>query len=378
MNKINMTQTALSKSVGWPESTGRTWIKKFEEYIPFEIIDGKKLFNDESQNVITIIKKISEKGYKSSEIKSIFDERGVLTEKSVKLLKDKTIKEFVVYNQNVLNTLPSQKELTLAILQVIKDKNVYTGSMINDSVAEYLKLTDEQINMRYEEGKEYVYVTRMRSARFSLKKQEYIEEVSKFTYQITENGLELLDDDVHNIDNEISELENVKDPLDTIKEKVNEIEQELIEELIEQLKKANWRRLEFIVVELLSAMGYGEGEVTQKSNDGGLDGIIKEDKLGLDNIYIQAKRWANTVTRPDVMGFSGALDGGTGARKGIFITTSQFSDGAYKYVASLENKKIILIDGEKLARLMIEYNIGVDIKQKIIIKEVDLSYFEGE
>ena len=115
-------------------------------------------------------------------------------------------------------------------------------------------------------------------------------------------------------------------------------------------------------------MGYGDGQVTEKTNDGGFDGIIKEDRLGFDNIYVQAKSWENTVGRPEVMSFSGALDA-KGARKGIFITTSSFTKGAEEYAERLESKKIILIGGKKLAKLMIENDIGVSIKKKFVIKK---------
>ncbi len=121
-------------------------------------------------------------------------------------------------------------------------------------------------------------------------------------------------------------------------------------------------RPEDIVVELLTVMGYGDGKVSKRTNDEGLDGVIKEDKLGLDKIYVQAKRYAanNSVGRDVVQSFSGALDG-KGARKGVFITTSYFTDNARKYAERLEAKKIILIDGMELSKLMIDHNVGVDI-----------------
>ncbi|WP_332694716.1 restriction endonuclease [Halalkalibacter lacteus] len=116
------------------------------------------------------------------------------------------------------------------------------------------------------------------------------------------------------------------------------------------------------MVELLTVMGYGDGKVSKRTNDEGLDGVIKEDKLGLDKIYVQAKRYAanNSVGRDVVQSFSGALDG-KGARKGVFITTSYFTDNARKYAERLEAKKIILIDGMELSKLMIDHNVGVDI-----------------
>ena len=236
------------------------------------------------------------------------------------------------------DSIPSSKELIIPILNVMSDQKTYIASMLNKGVSEHFSLTEEQFSIAYPDSKETIFTSRMRASRFSLQKQGYIEEVSKRTYQITNEGIALLHDNVQEIHEEIEELEMVVDPIEVILEKVEEIEDELIDRLVNELKKAHWRRLETIVVELLTAMGYGDGQVTQKTNDGGLDGIIKEDKLGLDNIYVQAKRWENTVGRPDVMSFSGALDA-KAARKGIFITTSSFTKGAEEYVERLEAKK---------------------------------------
>lgn len=126
-------------------------------------------------------------------------------------------------------------------------------------------------------------------------------------------------------------------------------------------------------------MGYGDGKVTQRTNDEGLDGVIKEDKLGLDNIYVQAKRYGatNSVGRDVVQSFSGALDG-KGARKGVFITTSYFTDNAKQYAERLDAKKIILIDGKQLAKLMIDHNVGVDISETFVIKSIDYDYFKDQ
>ncbi|WP_084822018.1 restriction endonuclease [Bacillus sp. SA1-12] len=375
MKKGYMTQTALSNKVGWSESSGRRWIRLFKQFIPSYKEGKNRYYNNKSFQVLLIIKQMSEKGFSSTEILKIFQSKGVPT----------SLDDLPVFNDTGLNghlnnqitIIPSQKELVIPLLSVIRDKKPYTTTMINNGVAEYFKLTDEQRSITSPDSKEFIFSQRMRQARFSLKKQEYIEEVSKYTYQITDDGLQLLNDSFEEIEEEIEELEHVIDPFEVIEDKVEEIEEDLINDLIDHLKQAHWRRLETIVIELLTAMGYGDGEVTEKTNDGGLDGIIKEDKLGLDNIYVQAKRWENTVGRPDVMSFSGALDA-KGARKGIFITTSTFTSGAREYVDRLESKKIILIDGKRLARLMIENNIGVSIKKKFVVKEVDFSYFEGE
>jgi len=136
-----------------------------------------------------------------------------------------------------------------------------------------------------------------------------------------------------------------------------------------------------LVVDLLVAMGYGgsridAGQAIGKSGDDGIDGIIKEDRLGLDAVFVQAKRWKATVGRPDVQSFAGSLEGQR-ARKGVFITTSQFSNEAKEYVNRIE-KKIILIDGEQLANLSIEFGIGVAPVITYKIQRIDLDYFEEE
>ena len=135
---------------------------------------------------------------------------------------------------------------------------------------------------------------------------------------------------------------------------------------------------ERLVVDLLVSMGYGDkdsAQVTQYSHDEGIDGIIYEDKLGLDKIYIQAKRWTNSVGSPEVQQFSGALVGKK-ATKGVFITTSTFTSGAAKFVETVSNQKIILIDGERLSLLMFQYNIGVQTENVYITKRIDNDYFE--
>lgn len=152
-------------------------------------------------------------------------------------------------------------------------------------------------------------------------------------------------------------------------------------ELLEQLKVTSPAFFERVVVDLLVAMGYGgsrqdAGRAIGRSGDGGIDGIINEDRLGLDVIYVQAKRWENTVGRPEIQKFAGALQGQR-ANKGIFITTSTYSRDAVEY-ASVISTKIIVIDGEMLARLMVDHNVGVTRTGRYEIKRIDADYFEGE
>ena len=155
----------------------------------------------------------------------------------------------------------------------------------------------------------------------------------------------------------------------------------LEEELLEQVKSASPAFFERLVIDLLVAMGYGgtrqdAGRAVGRSGDGGIDGIIKEDRLGLDVIYVQAKRWEGTVGRPEIQKFAGALQGQR-ASKGVFITTSSFSRDALEYVATISSK-IILMDGAMLVRLMVDHNVGVAPVGLYELKKVDSDYFEGE
>lgn len=262
---------------------------------------------------------------------------------------------------------------------MIKDGKAYPASEITEKLVSYFSLTDEQQVMKYENTSDIIFLSRVRSVRYSLKKENYIEEVNKLTYQITSDGLDLLNENKNEIEEEIEELEKVIDPLTVVKEKLDELKQELAETLLKQLRNVHWIKFEDIVIELLTVMGYGDGKVTQRTNDEGLDGVIKEDKLGLDNIYVQAKRYGanNSVGRDIVQSFSGALDG-KGARKGVFITTSYFTENAKQYAERLDAKKIILIDGKELAKLMIDHNVGVDVSHTFVVKSIDYDYFKDE
>lgn len=153
---------------------------------------------------------------------------------------------------------------------------------------------------------------------------------------------------------------------------------ELEQELLDQVMACSPEFFERLVVDLMIAMGYGgsrkdAGEATRRSADGGIDGVIREDRLGLDIIYLQAKRWEAPVGRPDVQKFAGALQGER-ARKGVFITTSSFTRGARDYTANLDSR-IVLIDGQRLAGLMLDHNVGVTVRQRLEIKQIDSDYF---
>ena len=169
-------------------------------------------------------------------------------------------------------------------------------------------------------------------------------------------------------------------PSEALETAYENLRDELVDELLGKLKKTSPSFFERVVVELLVKMGYGgsradAGKAIGKSGDGGIDGIIKEDRLGLDVVYIQAKRWdSNPVGRPDVMQFAGALQAQR-ANKGIFITTSRFTDDARSYVSQI-GSKVVLIDGEQLTNLMIEHDVGVSTVSLYPVKKIDTDYFD--
>jgi len=170
-------------------------------------------------------------------------------------------------------------------------------------------------------------------------------------------------------------------PEDQLASAYRRLRKDLEFDLLEQVKASSPTFFEQLVIDLLVSMGYGgsrqdAGRAIGKSGDGGIDGIIKEDKLGLDVIYVQAKRWEGTVGRPEVQKFAGALQGHR-ASKGVFITTSSYTREALEYV-NLINTKIILISGEELARLMVDHNVGVSTVGMYELKKIDTDYFEGE
>lgn len=170
-------------------------------------------------------------------------------------------------------------------------------------------------------------------------------------------------------------------PEEVLAESYQELRRDLAAVLLERVRQAPPAFLEQLVVELLVAMGYGgslhdAGKAVGQSGDGGIDGIIKEDRLGLESVYIQAKRWEGPVSRPQVQQFSGALDD-KGARKGVFITTSRFSADARDYAQRATAKRIVLIDGDELAQLMMEHGVGVTTVATYAVQKVDTDYFEG-
>ncbi|RKL69157.1 restriction endonuclease [Salipaludibacillus neizhouensis] len=380
-NKL-ISKTKMSELVGWSESNGRRWVKHFKDYIPSEVNRNKVMYTMESLRIMKFLKKINEAGLTTSEIKLLLNKEGMPKNEQEEqriIEKHKIDRAYKDYDENVKGTIPSVGEMMIPYLELIKDGEPYSASEITEKLVDFFKLTEIQRLMKYENNSDIIFLSKVRSVRYSLKKENYIEEVNKLTYQITSDGLELLNESKGEIDEEVGELEKVVDPLTIVKENLDELKNELADNLLKQLRSVHWMKFEDIVVELLTVMGYGDGEVTQRTNDEGLDGVIKEDKLGLDNIYVQAKSYAanNSVGRDVVQSFSGALDG-KGARKGVFITTSYFTQNARKYAERLDAKKIILIDGIELSKLMINHSVGVDINHTFVVKAIDYDYFKDE
>jgi restriction system protein len=229
-----------------------------------------------------------------------------------------------------------------------------------------------------------------------------LESTKRGFFRITPRGLNVLQTNPHTIDvnflkqypeflefqgikkeNDTSKTKNgsikVITPEEAIEEAYQTLREELAGELIETVKICSPAFFERLVVDLLVKMGYGgtrkdAGQAIGKTGDDGIDGIIKEDRLGLDTVYIQAKRWEGSVSRPEIQKFAGALQGYR-ARKGVFITTSSFSKSAQDYVTRIESK-IVLIDGELLAQLMIDFDLGVSQIANYSVKQMDSDYFE--
>lgn len=305
----------------------------------------------------------------------------------------------------------------LPLLQLVQNQQEHRFRDAVEALATEFDLNDEERATMLPSGTAPLFDNRVGWARTYLKQAALLESRKRGFFHITPRGIELLLKKPSRIDNSTLEqypeylefklrrngekptisgllaeskfnvparhAETTSDstPEELFSQAYQRLRNNLEAELLEQVKSASPAFFERLVIDLLVAMGYGgsrqdAGRAIGRSGDGGIDGIIKEDKLGLDVIYVQAKRWEGTVGRPEIQKFAGALQGQR-ANKGVFITTSAFSKEAEEY-AGVISSKIILITGEQLSKFMVDHNVGVSPISKYELKRIDSDYFEGE
>lgn len=303
--------------------------------------------------------------------------------------------------------IPDYQTLMLPVLRLAEDGLEHRFRDAVERLASGFNLTDAERSELLASGAQPVFDNRVGWARSYLKQAGLLHSPKRGIFQITDLGKSLLADAPSRIDASLLEryeaFRNFKarrrdksegedkyvepevtsnlTPEDALAAAYGKLRENLEADLMDQIKSSSPAFFERLVIDLLVAMGYGgsrqdAGRAIGRSGDGGIDGIINEDKLGLDVIYVQAKRWEGTVGRPEIQKFAGALQGQR-ANKGVFITTSTFSREAEEY-ANVINSKIILIGGERLTRLMVDHNVGVAPVGVYELKKVDSDYFDGE
>lgn len=291
--------------------------------------------------------------------------------------------------------IPDFQSLMLPTLKVLQSGNELPFKQVVETLAKEFNLTSDELAEMLPSRRAPTFYNRVAWAKFYLKKAGLVSQIKRSFLSITSNGKKVLSSNPAAINikfleqfpefnNEklvqatIAEAESANTPEEVLYSTFQSINTVLAEDLIDIVKSCSPSFFERLVVELLLAMGYGgsraeAGRAIGQSGDGGIDGIIDEDKLGLDSIYIQAKRWEGTVGRPEIQKFVGALQGNR-AHKGVFITTSDFTKEAQEYVKNINNK-VVLINGFSLARLMIENNVGVSVAATYQVKKIDTDYF---
>jgi len=300
--------------------------------------------------------------------------------------------------------VPDYQSLMLPLLKAVADLKDHSMTDITETLASEFKLTRIERAQALTSGRQSTFENRVGWARTYMKKAGLLDSPGRGSIRITPRGLDILKEKVGRIDakflmrypefaefrkvtregSEEREIERKEGPAtleETLEAAYASLTSLLAADLLDRLKKSSPEFFERVVVELLVRMGYGgsrrnAGKAIGRAHDGGVDGVINEDKLGLERVYIQAKRWEDAVGRPVVQAFAGSLEG-VKAKKGVLITTSRFTDDAEKYVTGIE-KRIVLLDGATLARLLIDHNVGVAEVAAYPVKKVDLDFFEAE
>jgi restriction system protein len=298
--------------------------------------------------------------------------------------------------------IPTYDEIMLPLLEFHNDKKEYHNRELIDYISKFFKLSEDEKDALLPSGQESYISNRVGWAKSHLKHAGLLESTQRGYSNITDRGLKVLSEKPEKIDNKYLERfpefieffkgnqkkQEIKDdifekgdisdqtPTELIEKGYSLLNSDLSQQLLEKLRNEHFSVLEKIVLNLLSSMGYGEGKVIGKTGDGGVDGYVDQDKLGLDQIYFQAKRYSekNPVPASQLRDFIGSLEL-KGVKKGVFITTSKFPNNAENLI-SKTSKSIILIDGDRLAKLMIDYDIGVATEKNYKIKRMDSDFFD--
>lgn len=302
--------------------------------------------------------------------------------------------------------IPKFDNFMLPVLECLADGEEHTLTEIGDFCTIKMALTDEDKAAKLEKSGQSIVYNRLSWAKTYLKKASLVENKSRGLIRITELGKTVLAQNPTKIDVKfLNQFKGFKDfhaikpkggdpekvnldsdlsPQEQIEKAIAQLSDSLADDLLEEVMKLTPTNFEHLVARLLMRMGYGElknnkDAVTQPSNDGGIDGIVKADKLGFDFVVIQAKKWDinSTVGAPEIQKFLGAC-AGQGANKGLFITTARFSAKAIEYANKQLTTKLVLIDGEAMTRLMMEYNLGVAVASTYEIKRIDSDFFSSE
>jgi len=301
--------------------------------------------------------------------------------------------------------IPNYQQVMFPLLEYSADEQEHATSEAYDYIASVFKVSTQERRELLPSGYEAIFDNRVRWGLFYLKKAGLLESTRRSFFRITEDGVNALKASPNTIDVKFlkqyprfveflkrkkedkteGEIESAiatdQTPVEVMENAYQDLRLNLARELLDKLKTCSPSFFERIVVNLLVEMGYGgsvkdAAQALGKSGDDGIDGTIKEDPLGLDVVYVQAKRWEATVSRPEIQKFVGALHGQR-ARRGVFITTADFSRGAAEYASQIEDK-VILINGDTLAQLMIDHGIGVSKVVEYEIKQVDSDFFTEE
>jgi len=302
--------------------------------------------------------------------------------------------------------IPNLYDIMIPLLESVSDSKEHHWSEVAEVLSKHFNLTEDEKNQVLPSRKDLIFANRVKWAKLGLSKAGLLITTHRGIWQITPSGLDLLKTRIENINDkylyehyptykewkdsfttkqrtkgiESATTSLEKPPEELIDDAFQGIKLHLIDEILETVKNCSPKFFENLVLDLLFKMGYGgsreEVMHTGRSGDGGIDGVINEDKLGLDKVYVQAKRWNNSVPLDTVKSFTASLMPQR-ARKGIIITTSTFPDSARKFVDSID-PKIVLIDGITLANLMIEHDVGVSTRHSYEIKKIDHDYFVEE